>query len=492
MKKFDVIIIGGGHNGLVAACVLSKKGKKVLVIEKNEKLGGLANYAESLSYISKEVIDELNIKIEKNVSENFVSALSEDLNHTVLKINDSKNIEFLQTSASNSDQKNFINLINKYNLFARTLRSFMFKRPPRVKSGSRSDIWQLFSMGFKVRRLGKKNMRELLRVIGLNIADDLEDNIESNTLKGLMSNEAVIGTNLGARSPGSILNLLYNQATNNSLFRINKFNTNTFLNIIENICKKNNVEIQTNKTVEKINILNQNVNSVLLNTGEVIETSSIISNTDPKTTYLELVGASNLDTDFIRRTKNYRTKGTVAKVNIEFESEIKIKNLDSSYSSGKFVYAPDIKYIEHAFNDNKFNKLSLNPCLEFYINKNQLSANVYFIPYLINSSHDKEKILSNVKLILEKFIEENQIISSIIETPNDIENKYNICGGHWSHGDMEIDQLLMMRPFYGSSQYSTPINGLYLCSAGTHPGGGITGINGINAAKQLLKVKVNG
>ena len=206
MKKFDVIIIGGGHNGLVAACVLSKKGKKVLVIEKNEKLGGLANYAESLSYISKEVIDELNIKIEKNVSENFVSALSEDLNHTVLKINDSKNIEFLQTSASNSDQKNFINLINKYNLFARTLRSFMFKRPPRVKSGSRSDIWQLFSMGFKVRRLGKKNMRELLRVIGLNIADDLEDNIESNTLKGLMSNEAVIGTNLGARSPGSILN----------------------------------------------------------------------------------------------------------------------------------------------------------------------------------------------------------------------------------------------------------------------------------------------
>ena len=90
------------------------------------------------------------------------------------------------------------------------------------------------------------------------------------------------------------------------------------------------------------------------------------------------------------------------------------------------------------------------------------------------------------------FIEENQILSSLIETPNDIESKYNISGGHWSHGDMEIDQLLMMRPFYGSSQYSTPINGLYLCSAGTHPGGGITGINGVNAAKQLLKDKGNG
>ena len=126
------------------------------------------------------------------------------------------------------------------------------------------------------------------------------------------------------------------------------------------------------------------------------------------------------------------------------------------------------------------------------INKNKISANVYFIPYLKKPSHNKEQILKNVKLILDKFIEENQILSSLIETPNDIENKYNISGGHWSHGDMEIDQLLMMRPFYGSSQYSTPINGLYLCSAGTHPGGGITGINGVNAAKQLLKDKGNG
>ena len=273
--------------------------------------------------------------------------------------------------------------------------------------------------------------------------------------------------------------------------QINKFNTNSFLTSVEDICKKNNVEFQTNKKVEKINISNQSVNSVLLNTGEQIETSAIISNSDPKTTYLELVGASNLDTDFIRRTNNYRTRGTVAKVNIEFKNDIKIKNLESKYLSGKFVYAPNIKYIEHAFNANKYNKLTSNPCLEFYINKNKISANVYFIPYLKKSSHDKEQILKNVKLILDKFIEENQILSSLIETPNDIESKYNISGGHWSHGDMEIDQLLMMRPFYGSSQYSTPINGLYLCSAGTHPGGGITGINGVNAAKQLLKDKGN-
>ena len=191
-----------------------------------------------------------------------------------------------------------------------------------------------------------------------------------------------------------------------------------------------------------------------------------------------------------RRAKNYRTKGTVAKIHIDFENEIKINNLDTKYLSGKFVYAPDIKYIEHAFNDNKYNKLSSNPCLEFYINKNKLSAMLFYT--LFNQfSHDKAEILSNVKMILEKFITENKILSSAIETPNDIEDKYNISGGHWSHGDMEIDQLLMMRPFYGSSQCSTPINGLYLCSAGTHLVV-VTGINGINAAKQLLKEKRNG
>ena len=149
------------------------------------------------------------------------------------------------------------------------------------------------------------------------------------------------------------------------LFRINKFNTNSFLNIIENICKKNNVEIQTNKTVEKINILNQNVNSVLLNTGEVIETSAIISNTDPKTTYLELVGASNLDTDFIRRTKNYRTKGTVAKVNIEFESEIKIKNLDGKETIGGFSLSIGNPHVIFFVDDcGKFDLNKIGPLIE--------------------------------------------------------------------------------------------------------------------------------
>ena len=223
-----------------------------------------------------------------------------------------------------------------------------------------------------------------------------------------------------------------------------------------------------------------------MHNGENFESTCIISNADPKTTYLDLLGAEILDTDFLRRIKNFRNKGNVAKLELVLENEINIKNIDKKMY-GKFIYAPNIKYIEHAFNANKYNQYSKNPCLEFYVNANILSANIYYVPYLVNASYQENEVIERCAGILRKFIPDMKIKKQELITPNQMEEKYNIAGGHWHHGDLEIDQLLMMRPFYGSSQYSTPVNGLYLCSAGTHPGGGLTGINGINAAKKLIE-----
>ena len=201
MKNFDVIIIGGGHNGLVAASYLSKKNKKVLLIEKNDNIGGLSEYAESLNCISPIIKKELNINIVNANHTNHIISLEDNQNHTILEYNNG-NLSFLKTNADEHNQQNFLSIINKYKLFSKTLGSFMFNKPPRVKSGNRADIMQLISMGWKIRKLGKKNMRELLRVIGLNIADDLEDNLSNDNLIGLLSHEAVLGTNLGPRSPG--------------------------------------------------------------------------------------------------------------------------------------------------------------------------------------------------------------------------------------------------------------------------------------------------
>ena len=485
MKNFDVIIIGGGHNGLVASSYLSKKGKKVLVIEKNEKVGGLAEYAYSLNCVSPIIKKELNINVTNIKNTNHIISLEDNQNHTVLEDNSGK-LSFLKTNAKKEDQQNFLSIINKYKLFSKTLGSFMFQKPPRVKSGKRADLLQLISIGWKIRKLGKKNMRELLRIIGLNIADDLEDNLNNNNLMGLLSHESVLGTNLGPRSPGSILTLLYKQAINENIFNFRKIEVADYINKLEDCCNKNTVQIIKSSEVKKILTQNNSVTGVQLHNGENFESTCIISNADPKTTYLDLLGAEILDTDFIRRTKNFRNKGNVAKLELVLENDVTINNIDKDMY-GKFIYAPNIKYIEHAFNANKYNKYSENPCLEFYVNQNTISANVYYVPYLLNSKHDENEIIKKCTAILSKFIPDMKIVKEKLITPNQIAAKYNIAGGHWHHGDLEIDQLLMMRPFYGSAQYSTPISGLYLCSAGTHPGGGLTGINGLNAAKKVLE-----
>jgi len=203
MSKYDVIIIGGGHNGLICASYLSKKGYKILILEKNEKLGGLVNCASSLNGFSSKILDDLKIDLPKLNYNSYVVALHSDQQHTILQENNNK-INFIKSNASGENQTKFSSLINKYKIYASTLSDFMYEIPPRLKSGNSKDTWQLVNMGWKIRKLGKKKMREFLRVIGLNIADELEDNLSDNTLMGLLAHEAILGSNLGPRSPGSI------------------------------------------------------------------------------------------------------------------------------------------------------------------------------------------------------------------------------------------------------------------------------------------------
>ena len=486
MSKFNTIIIGAGHNGLVCASYLAKKGFKVLVLEKNEKLGGLVNLSTSLNGLSSKVLSDLNINLPKLNLNSFVVALNKEQNHTIIKEENNK-INFYSSTANKEDQNKFSSLINKYKLYSSTLSNFMHESPPRVKSGNMKDTLKLINMGWKIRKLGKKNMRELLRVLGLNIADDLEDNLEDSALKGLLSHEAILGSNLGPRSPGSILTLLYKQAIQNGLFNSAKYDFHQFIPTLEKKCLDLGVEIKNNASVDKITISKNKVNGVILENGDKIEADIVISNVDPKNTYFKLLGAQNLDTDFIRRAKNYRTKGNVAKLVLTLNEKPQINNIEKEKMNAKFIYAPSINYIENAFNANKYNKYDNEMCFEFHHCENVIVANYYYVPYLIDNTHDKETLTQKCINLIKPFVTNLEISKSELLTPNDIENKYNIKGGHWHHGDFEIDQMLMMRPFYGSSQYKTPIKNLYLCSAGTHPAGGITAINGKNAAKKIIE-----
>ena len=214
MSNYDYIIIGGGHNGLVCASYLSKNKKKVLLIEQKEILGGLVKYSDFTTSFSKKVIKDLNLQnyglkiIEKDED---IVAMNLTGDHTVLNLKNNK-INFKSTEADYKDQESFLKLLNKYKLFANSLSGFMYEAPPRIKSGLKKDLFKLIKMGWNIRKLGKKNTREFMRVIGLNIADEVEDNLDNDILKGLISHESVLGSNLGPRSPGSVLHLMYKQA----------------------------------------------------------------------------------------------------------------------------------------------------------------------------------------------------------------------------------------------------------------------------------------
>jgi len=253
------------------------------------------------------------------------------------------------------------------------------------------------------------------------------------------------------------------------------------------MCLSQGIEIRKNTGVKKIITTKYEATGVLLDNEEEISADIVVSNADPKKTYFELLGTEPLDTDFIRRAKNFRSKGNVAKLTLSLKEKPIIQNIDNDKSNARFVYAPDINYIEKAFNASKYSRYTENLCIDFQKCENVIIANLQYIPYVKDKTHDKEKIIQQSIDLLKPFISNLNVANAELLTPNDIENKYHVTGGHWHHGEFEIDQMLMMRPFYGSAQYKTPIKNLYLCSAGTHPGGGITGINGQNAAKKIVE-----
>lgn len=496
MSKYDSIIIGGGHNGLVCAAYLSKNKKKVLLIEQKKILGGLTKYSDFTTSFSKKVIKDLNLEsYGLNIIENNedIVALNLTGGHTVLGLQKDK-IYFKSTDADNEDQKSFLKLLDKYKLFAKSLSTFMYETPPRIKSGLKKDLFKLIKMGWNIRKLGKKNTREFMRVVGLNIADEVEDNLNDDILKGLISHEAVLGSNLGPRSPGSVLHLMYKQAIQSgNLFTNTKIETSNLINSLENLLKEKKVEILLDTKVKNLEITNNKVSKVILEDDKEIFAETIISNLDPKSTFFNLVNAQKLETDQIRRIKNFRQKGNVANVLITLENEPIIKKYKGNILNTTFIFCPSINFLEHAFNHSKYNRNSKNPSIKLNIIKKEekffIRANIQYIPFSLEKKeiNEKENIIKDVTNQLHQFFDKIDIKEINLNTPNDIQEDIGTYGGHWHHGEFEIDQMFFLRPFYGFTQYNSSIDNLYMCGAGTHPGGGINGINGHNAAKKIIQ-----
>lgn len=260
--------------------------------------------------------------------------------------------------------------------------------------------------------------------------------------------------------------------------------------------------LRTGSPVARITLDHGRVTGVALESGEHLAAGVVVSNGDPVKTLLTLVGAAHLETGFAQRIRHIRTKGTAAKLHLALDHLPEFRGLSQAHLGERLVIAPDLVYVERAFDHSKYGQSSPEPVLEITIptlhdttlapaGKHVLSAVVQYAPYQVGPGADKTRsqFMQQVLRVLEKYSPtlKNHIVGSELLMPADLEREFRMTGGHWHHGELALDQFLMLRPVPGAAQYAMPVGGLYLCGAGCHPGGGVMGSAGSNAAREILK-----
>lgn len=266
--------------------------------------------------------------------------------------------------------------------------------------------------------------------------------------------------------------------------------------------RDNGATIRTGMPVKKIVIENGRAAGVETENGETFSSWLVVSNADPKSTIMNLVSPRNVETGFTRRVHNIRMHGNAAKLHLALDGLPTIEGLDKKDFGGRMVIAPDENYVERAFNPAKYGEFSSNPVLEVTFpsfrdsslapsGKHVLSAIVQYAPYKLKGGWTDATRDEFMKAAIEKLAEyapdlPQRVTASELLTPADIEKEFRITGGHWHHGELTLDQFLFVRPVGGAAQYAMPLDGLYLCGAGAHPGGGISGAAGRNAARVIL------
>ena len=507
--NYDAIVVGAGHNGLVCASLLAKAGKKVLVLEANDQVGGAAitrTFADGYSVSAcAHLLYQLQPQVQKDLGLKF--AVSSDRMGTIAIAPDGKHVRYNGnevTGTGDDDASSYKDFHRRMTRFADLLQTYLNKTPPRLaKDASRSDMLTLAQLGFDIRRLGKVEMQEFLRLIGMNIFDELTERFENSLLKGALSLDAVWGTHLGPRSPNTILTYLYRLAGSHAAISAPAGGMSTVSEALAHGARDNGATIRTGMPVKKIIIENGRAAGVETENGETFSSWLVVSNADPKSTIMCLVSARNVETGFTRRIQNIRMRGNAAKMHLALDGLPTIKGIEKREYGERFIVAPDENYVERAFNAAKYGETSAKPVFEITFpsfrdaslapaGKHVMSAIVQYAPYKLKegwSDETRQAFLDRAIDTLGEYMPNLRQCVSAAEmlTPADIEREFLITGGHWHHGELALDQFLFTRPVGGAAQYAMPLDGLYLCGAGAHPGGGVSGAAGRNAARLILK-----
>jgi phytoene dehydrogenase-like protein len=524
MLKYDTIIIGAGHNGLVAAVLLAKAGKKVLVLERRPIVGGIAateevfagfqfpTCAHWIGSMSQSVIANLELKkhgLEILPPDPSLFAPLANGDGLLIPRDPAKAAAEL-TRFSQKDAARYVSfsaLVGKLSGFIPNLIDMP------LPDGATADGFNLpdwIKLACSYRRLGKKVMREFLRVLPMSITDFLNEWFETEPLKAALGVTGLLGGFVGPRAQGTAYVFLHHLRESNGALRTAgqvRGGPGSLTRAIARAAERHGAEIRTEAEVARIVTRDWRATGVALANGDEIAATVVISNADVKRTFLQLVEPTYLDPRFLLQVRNIRSRGTVAKVNLALDRLPNFKRraeyLSVSHCGGIIHIGPTLDYLERAADAAKYGRISENPFLEISIpsvadpslapqGKQVMSVWMQYAPYHLRGATWSERRDALGDLVI-KLIDDHapgfrdSILYRQVLTPLDMEQTFGLTEGHLYHAELALDQLFFMRPVPGWARYRTPIENFYLCGSGTHPGGGITGLPGYRAAKTILK-----
>lgn len=487
--RYDVVIIGGGHNGLVAACYLAKGGLKTLVLERRDVVGGGAGLDHATGPFSSQVIADLNLRVELITPKVQVLALSDDGRSLCIYNDDVEATVKEIEKFSAKDAKSYPEFVESFARIGRVLAPLLSMTPPSIDQPSTSDVWQLGKIGLAFRGLGKKDEYRLLRWGPMAVADLVAEWFETELLRATVAARGIHGAFAGPWSAGTSLGLLWQAAMDGSAIGSSVSVKGGLAQALAGAAKSLGVEIRTSADVTRIEGA-----KVILGDGEEIEARAVVSNADPRTTFLKLVDPVELDPNFLLKMRNYRAPGVVAKVNLKLSGLPEFKGVDSEEKlTGRIHVGPEIDYLERAFDASKYGEFSREPYLDISIpSPDAMSIHAQFAPYKLREGDWNTRREEFAETVIDRLSAyapnvKDLIVDRQVITPVDLEQTYGLSGGHIHHGEQTIDQFFTFRPLIGWAQYRTPLKHLYLCGAGTHPGGRLTGLPGANAAREITR-----
>jgi len=524
MTKHDIIIVGGGHNGLVAACYLATAGLKTLVLERRETVGGgsiteeihpgfrCSTLAHSTGPLLPHVLKDLDLNrhgLELITPEARVIALNPEGQALCLWKDQARTIAELERISA-ADAKNYPEFEKSFSRIGRVLAPLISMTPPSIDKPAAAELWNFGKLGLSFRGLGKQDAYRLLRWGPMAVADLVAEWFETETLRAMIAARGISGAFAGPWSAGTSTGLLWQaaldgHATGSSTFA--KGGMGALTQALAKAAISAGVEIRNSARVARIEVGEEKAAGVVLENGEAILARAVVSNADPRTTLLDLTDPIEFDPSFLLKVQHYRAAGVSAKINFALSglpTFLGVGNSDAaSRLSGRIHIGAEIDYLERAFDAAKYGDYSAAPYLDITIpsltdpalapaGAHVMSVNVQYAPYRLKEgdwNSRREDFADNVVDVLATYAPgiEELIVARQVITPLDLEQTYGLSGGHIHHGEQTLDQSFAFRPIIGWAQYQTPIKGLYLCGAGTHPGGGVTGGPGANAAREIIK-----